>query len=180
MRQAIENIMEYSIWKQKVISLLSSLPKANTALKDWKSTLIGKIDELRQQGIIFISDSRNTADIIKLKTRVKVSGAYSTEFLDRPLEVYFEKRTTTGITLSSVHGVKGESFDATLLMVESSTGSTITPSLLTTGQLDSELMRIAYVAMTRPRKLLAVSIPKQKAKGSLNRFPSELWDYQEI
>lgn len=179
-RQAIGNVMEYSIWKQKVISLLSSLPKANSALKDWKSSLAAKIDELKQRGIISVSGSRNTTDIIKLKTRVKVGKSFSTGFLDRPLKEYFEKRTTTGTTISSVHGVKGESFDATLLMVESSTGKTITPSLLNSGQLDDELMRIAYVAMTRPRKLLVVSIPKQKAKGSLNRFPTKLWDYQEI
>jgi len=179
-RQAIENTMEYSAWKQKVISLISSLPNANSALKDWKRSLTSKMDELKQQGIISISDSRNTTDIIKLKTRVKVGKSFSTGFLDRPLNEYFEKRTTIGTTISSVHGVKGESFDATLLMVESSTGKTITPSLLNSGQLDDELMRIAYVAMTRPRKLLVVSIPKQKAKKCLTRFPSELWDYKEI
>ena len=180
MRQAIENTMEYSAWKQKVILLLSSLPEANSSLKEWKISLAAKMDELKRQGIISISDSRNTTDIIKLKTRVKVGKSFSTGFLDRPLNEYFEKRTTTGTTISSVHGVKGESFDATLLMVESSTGKTITPSLLNSGQLDDELMRIAYVAMTRPRKLLAVSIPKRNAKGSLTRFPPELWDYQEI
>lgn len=180
MRQVIESTMEYSVWKQKLISLLLSLPKANSALKDWKNTLTIKMEELKQQGVISISDSRNTTDIIKLKTRVKVGQSFSTEFLDRPLSEYFEKRTITGTTLSSVHGVKGESFDATLLMVESSTGGTITPSLLNTGLIDSELMRIAYVAMTRPRKLLAVSMPKQNAKNSINRFPPELWDYQEI
>ena len=179
-RQAIESTMEYSTWRQKVISLLSSLPKASSALGDWKCSLILKINELKQQGIISFSDSRNTADIIKLKTRVKVGKAFSTEFLDRPLNEYFEKRTTKGTTISSIHGVKGESFDATLLMVESSTGSTITPTLLNTGQLDSELMRIAYVAMTRPKKLLVVSIPKQKSKSSLDRFPPELWNYHEI
>lgn len=179
-RQTIGNTMEYSVWKQKVILLLSSLPKANLALKDWKSSLAAKIDELKRQGIISISDSRNTTDIIKLKTRVKVGKSFSTGFLDRPLSEFFEKRTTIGTTISSVHGVKGESFDATLLMVESNTGKTITPSLLNSGQLDDELMRIAYVAMTRPRKLLAVSIPKRNAKSSLTRFPPELWEYQEI
>ncbi len=179
-KQAIENTMEYSTWKKKVILFLSLLPKGSSTLKDWKNSLIKKMEELKQQGIISISDSRNITDIIKLKTRVKVGNTFSTEFLDRPLRIYFEKRTTTGTTFSSVHGVKGESFDAILLMVESNRGSTITPSLLNTGGLDSELMRIAYVAMTRPRKLLVVSIPKQKAKNSLNRFPPELWDYQEI
>lgn len=180
MKQAIENTMEYSVWKKKVILFLSLLPKASSSLKDWKNSLIEKIEELKQQGIISISNSRNVTDMIKLKTRVKLGNSFSTEFLDRPLHIYFEKRTTAGTTFSSVHGVKGESFDAILLMVESNRGSTITPSLLNTGGLDSELMRIAYVAMTRPRKLLAVSIPKQKAKNSLNRFPPGLWDYQEI
>ena len=180
MRQAIENTVAYSVWKQKVISLLSSLPKANSAIKNWKKSLTVKIEELIQQGIISISLARNIKDIIKLKTRVKVGEIFSTEFLDRPLQVYFEKRTTKGTTISSVHGVKGESFNATLLMVESSAGNTINPSLLNYGQLDDELIRIAYVAMTRPRKLLVVSIPKQKSNKSLTRFPPELWDYKEI
>ena len=180
MRQAIENTVAYSVWKQKVISLLSSLPKANSAIKNWKKSLTVKIEELIQQGIISISLARNIKDIIKLKTRVKVGEIFSTEFLDRPLQVYFEKRTTKVTTISSVHGVKGESFNATLLMVESSAGNTINPSLLNYGQLDDELIRIAYVAMTRPRKLLVVSIPKQKSNKSLTRFPPELWDYKEI
>ncbi|HRW97842.1 MAG TPA: ATP-dependent helicase [Cyclobacteriaceae bacterium] len=179
-RQIIESTMEYSVWKQKVISLLVSLPKANSALKDWKSLIAAKMEELIQQGVIKILDSRMITDIVKVKTRVKVSGVYSTEFLNRPLREYFEKRTTIGTTHSSVHGVKGETFDATLLMIESNTGNTITPSLLNKGQLDSELIRIAYVAMTRPRKLLVVSIPKQKSKNSYTRFPPEMWDYKEI
>jgi superfamily I DNA/RNA helicase len=177
---AIENTMAYSTWKKNVIMLLSSLPKPSFALKDWKNSLIEIIEEFRRQGIITISGSRDISDIIKLKTRVKIGKTFSSDFLNYPLHLFFEKRTVTGTTFSSVHGVKGESFEAILLMVESNSGNTITPSNLNSGDLDSELMRIAYVAMTRPRKLLVVSIPKQKAKNGLVRFPPELWDYQEI
>lgn len=181
MRKIIENKMEYSAWKKKVISLLTSLPKASSSLRDWKNLLTAKIEELVEQGTISIHKSRNINDIIKLKTRIKVNRkTYSTEFLDNPLQIYFEKRTTKGTTFSSVHGVKGETFDATLFMIESNTGNTVTPSFLNSGRLDDELMRIAYVAMTRPRKLLVVSIPKQKSNNNLNRFPTELWDYEEI
>ncbi|MFR1517725.1 MAG: UvrD-helicase domain-containing protein [Clostridia bacterium] len=73
-RQAIENTMEYSVWKQKVISLLSSLPKASFALKDWKNSLIANMQELMQQGNITILGSHKITDIIKLKTRIKVKG----------------------------------------------------------------------------------------------------------
>ena len=163
------------------IIALTPLPKASSSLRDWKNLLTAKIEELVEQGTISIHKSRNINDIIKLKTRIKVNRkTYSTEFLDNPLQIYFEKRTTKGTTFSSVHGVKGETFDATLFMIESNTGNTVTPSFLNSGRLDDELMRIAYVAMTRPRKLLVASIPKQKSNNNLNRFPTELWDYEEI
>jgi len=181
MRKVIEKTMDYSVWKKKVISLLRSLPKTSFSLRQWQDLLITIIEELVQQGIIEITGSRKINDIIKLKTRIKVNkNSYSTAFLDRPLKVYFEKRTTKGTVFSSVHGVKGESFDATLLMVETIKGNTITPKLLNSGSLEDELIRIAYVAMTRPRKLLVVSIPKQKSNNILTRFPPEIWDYEEI
>ena len=92
---------------------------------------------------------------------------------------YFEKRAETNYTLSSVHGVKGETFDATLLIVDSTRGAnTLTPAVLNSGNLNTELIRIAYVAMTRPRKLLVVSVPKTKT--TLSRFSTALWDYQEL
>ena len=91
----------------------------------------------------------------------------------------FEKRLETNLTFSSVHGVKGETFDAVLLMVEGKTSSkTLTPAGLNNMALTNELIRIAYVAMTRPRKLLMVSMPKTQAV--LSRFPKDKWDYIEL
>ena len=65
---------------------------------------------------------RSVSDIIKLKTRTKIASGYSSEFLNIPLKAFFEKKSTEDITISSVHGVKGESFDATLLIVDSTRG----------------------------------------------------------
>ncbi|MBN1191528.1 MAG: hypothetical protein JXA46_17360 [Dehalococcoidales bacterium] len=84
----------------------------------------------------------------------------------------------TNHTLSSIHGVKGETYDAILLLIESRTGKTLTPSFLNTGNLGLELMRIAYVAMTRPRKLLAVAMPNIKSTKDYGRFPKANWDYE--
>src|SRR5699024_4944637 len=55
---------------------------------------------------------------------------------------------------------------------------TASPTVLNSGDLNTELIRIAYVAMTRPRKLLVVSVPKTKT--TLSRFSTALWDYQEL
>lgn len=53
------------------------------------------------------------------------------------------------------------------------------PVITSPDVVNTELMRIAYVAMTRPRKLLVVAMPKNKAKLS-NRFPPDKWDYVEL
>lgn len=162
-------------WKAKIISLLKILPQPTVSIADWKSHMLSTITEQIGAGIIKPYDDRNAAGIIKVKLRDKKHP----DFLQHKIIEYFEKRSETDMTISSVHGVKGETFDATLLIVDSTRGANaLTPTVLNTGDLNSELIRIAYVAMTRPRKLLVVSIPKTSKE--LSRFPTELWDYQEI
>lgn len=70
-------------------------------------------------------------------------------------------------------------FQEECTLSKDSVGNTLTPSFLANGKTNTELMRIAYVAMTRPRKLLVVAMPKNKAKLS-NRFPPDKWDYVEL
>lgn len=48
------------------------------------------------------------------------------------------------------------------------------------GRLDQELMRLAYVAMTRPRRLLMLAMPDTKGVKECGRFPEELWTYEKI
>lgn len=46
------------------------------------------------------------------------------------------------------------------------------------GPLDQELMRLAYVAMTRPRRLLMLAIPDTKGIKECGRFLENLWSYE--
>lgn len=162
-------------WKTKVIALLQLLPSPMLPLCAWRDSIKTALTSLKDSGQISMYDNRTIRDIIKLKTR----DTKYPDFLDRPVIDCFEKRASSNYTLSSVHGVKGETFDATLLIVDTTRGANaLTPSILNTGNLNSELMRIAYVAMTRPRKLLVVSLPKSYNK--LSRMPQSLWEYREI
>lgn len=88
-----------------------------------------QIEDMQKQSIISFRNQRSVSDIIKLKTRTKIASGYSSEFLNIPLKAFFEKKSTEDITISSVHGVKGESFDATLLIVDSTRGKTLTPQI---------------------------------------------------
>ena len=48
------------------------------------------------------------------------------------------------------------------------------------GDLGNELMRIAYVAMTRPRRLLMIAMPENKKLKEYKRFPVDKWDYEYL
>lgn len=179
-RNTVELKMDYTVWKKTVLSILTALPKQDEAICVWSQKTRDIIRKMVESGTIVIRDSHTPESLIKTKSRVRIGGKYSTEFLKQPLYKYFEKRTSKGTVISSVHGVKGETFDATLLLVDAHSGKTITPSFLSKGDLNSELMRIAYVAMTRPRKILVVAMPKIKSKQPMSRFPKDLWDYIEV
>lgn len=169
----IENIMVYDTWKFWVISTLCSFPSPQKPLNSWvtefKSILVTLFDQLEitlREGILI-------DEVIKIKTRDKKIP----HFKDIPLKNYFEAKAKKDIITSSVHGVKGETYDSTLLLVRNKTGAnTLTPNFLNNGDLNDELMRIAYVAMTRPKKLLVVAMPNIK-KQKHKRFPADKWDY---
>jgi len=176
----INKMMEYKYWKNKVIQVLTLLPSSDVSIKIWEKDLIEILNDLVRKNFISCTKNRKIKDVIKLKARIKIDGKFSVEFLEKSIRYYLETKTTSGTIYSTVHGVKGESYDAVLLLINRTKGNTLTPSLLFKGSLDNELMRIAYVAMTRPRKILVVSIPKISGKNDLSRFPNNLWDHLEI
>ena len=170
-----EERFTHSKWKTKVIELLKILPSPSLTILEWKKQLSAGIERQLKSSAIIPYDGRKLSDIVKFKTR---DSKYP-DFMNHIFKNYFEKKVQSQITISSVHGVKGETFDAVLLLIESTRGAnTLTPTTINNSALDSELTRIAYVAMTRPRKLLVVAIPKTKT--SLTRFPKELWEHKEI
>ena len=46
------------------------------------------------------------------------------------------------------------------------------------GELNLELMRLAYVAMTRSKRLLMIAMPDTQGIRNCERFPEELWNYE--
>ena len=174
-RENIERVIAYSVWKMKVIAVLKCLPSPRCSLQEWRDTTWSNINSLINKKVITLRSTRVLSDIIKIKSWDRANP----DFLNQPLADFIEKKAIAGVTISSVHGVKGETFDAVLLIVDSTRGAnTLTPTVLNNSPLTDELIRIAYVAMTRPRKLLVVSIPKTSI--ALRRFPTESWEHVEI
>jgi len=170
----IELKMPYELWRSKVIAVLTSLPDVTLPLGTWVDKMKETLSKILPDQQL---DVRSDCTIDRV-IRIKRSDTRVPEFKKIPLNRFIEKKCCFDYTLSSVHGIKGETYDALLLLVEHCSGRTLNPKFLDTGKLDDELMRIAYVAMTRPRKLLVVAMPD--CLEEYNRFTEENWQFEKI
>src|SRR5690606_17079267 len=77
-----------------------------------------------------------------------------------------EKIVDRNYRLGTVHSVKGETFEATLLILKTRGIGKAYKTILrdNISISDSEELRIAYVGMTRPRKILVIAVPNQENK----------------
>lgn len=169
----VDKKYNYCLWKKLALELLISMPDHQLEISEW----VKQFGEVLKQALVLhginIRDNLILKDLIKIKSR----DQNNPNFKNIPLFNFFETKRLSKYTLSSVHGVKGESYQSLLLLVPNQKGNTLTPSFLNKGELNTELMRIAYVAMTRPRKLLAVAMPGTKSQKYLQRFPVDKWEY---
>lgn len=176
MRQKIRECSNEESWKDYVIDVLIDMPDAEIGIAEWVKKFSSVFCAVCETHDYKIFPEKDIKDIFKIKLRDKNSP----DFKEIPLRKFFEKRIEDKYTRSSIHGVKGESYDAVLVYIKSHTGSTITPKLLMEGTLEQELMRLAYVAMTRPRRLLMLAMPDTKGIKTCGRFSEELWKYENI
>jgi len=174
MEKRIIELVDELAWKKLVIDILRNSPDINLEIAVWVKIFQEKVENLIGQSNMNFHDSKSSSQIFKIKSRDQKNP----EFNKLPLKEFIEKKSIESYTRSSVHGVKGETYDAILLHVNARKGQTLTPKFLNDGDLDSELMRIAYVAMTRPRRLLVVAIPIDDKIFEYKRFPKALWDYE--
>jgi len=78
-----------------------------------------------------------------------------------------DKKQTTEYRLGTIHSVKGETFEAVLVILKTKGLGPNYKTLLKqkVSIQDSEELRIVYVGITRPRKLLMFAVPDQENKS---------------
>lgn len=176
MDRILRDYIDENKWKDFVIETLLCLPDVEIGIAEWIKQAVTIYADILNKYDLKTYDGRKLSDIFKIKKNDKnIPG-----FREIPLKFYFEKRICSEYTRSSIHGVKGETFDAVLLLVSSTKGKTLTPSFLANGSLENELMRMAYVAMTRPRRLLMIAMPDNQKLKESERFSKKFWDYEYI
>ena len=124
-----------------------------------------------------------------------VMGMLPSQFMEEPLSepaqdtgknVYVEPNSGLRIQFDTIHGVKGKTHDATLyLETETSRSSDIVRILpylgvgkTGTSRLFNYSRKLAYVGMSRPRKLLCLAIQESTYDRSGDAFKE--WDIIDI
>ena len=171
-RELINKSFDVKTWKKMIFDLSVRLPNANVSLKDWKIQI--------EQTLTGFSQTNNiefkVKEVIKTKTRVKDDNLK--DFIDQPIKDFFAGSSEEHYTNSTIHSVKGCTFEAVMLIVSSS--GKLTENMINTKPIDSEEIRTFYVAATRARKLFVLALPdKKKASMDTLRLPKDLWDYKD-
>lgn len=144
----ISNQIGFIAFKSKVFKLIKLLPKTDTTLGNW----------------VEIANEKLTENDLNFQLGIKNTGknyTFNQVFLDE--SEIIENRN---YRLGTVHSVKGETFDATLLILRTKGIGKAYKTILNENISisNSEELRITYVGMTRPRKILTIAVPNQANK----------------
>lgn len=168
--EKIEKEIGLNVWKKVIFEVCKEMPSSNTELNKWVNLIEEFLEKVSNKYELNIQDDAK----IKIKSRDNKLP----DFKQQPIKNFYIKSIKTEEYLNStIHSVKGKTFDAVLLIISSN--GKLTANKLNKAEINSEEIRTGYVAMTRARQLLVVAFPNTVKKKSLTRFPEELWDYYE-
>lgn len=128
--------------------LLKNLPSTKLRLADW----------IQNANNFFVSRGK--------KLRLQIAQEYAecpiSDLFQQPFQAQKHYRVGT------IHSVKGETFEACLVFLRSKGKGPYYTTLLSKGGSlsDSEELRIVYVAITRPRKLLVIAVPDEANRSA--------------
>jgi len=157
-------VREYGFiqWRKEVYNLIKLLPDTGLRLGEWVEQSNKKIRT--KENIIFDSNFQ-----LKIK-RNRAPNMYSELYFN---EIFGKKESRinkNNYTMGTVHSVKGETFEAVLLFVKKKGGNNYYKKILISKIEENEELRILYVAITRPRKILIITVPEGDKDIWENRF----------
>lgn len=166
----IEDTVGKRRWRVGIWQLLSQLPPADLKLSEWVSQATQILHNWLEQQDWPIC---GTSDL-RLKVKQWVGRDRDRTFLDWPVSSLFAGPSLQreDMTVETIHAAKGKTYEAVLSVVSDKGSRRGTARQLGERPDGDEELRIAYVAMTRPRKLLVVAVPRGTDMTHLHRFPA--------
>lgn len=140
-------------WRKKLYILISQLPVGdNIYLDEW----VERVNEILK-GEEFFGKKLQLA-LKGGKNRKK----YAALNLQQVFSASESQVASKDFRIGTVHSIKGETFEALLLILRAQTTNKLKyRDLLTSGSVESnEELRVVYVALTRPRRFLVIAVPE--------------------
>ncbi|OBY77994.1 hypothetical protein BBG47_18805 [Paenibacillus sp. KS1] len=133
--------------RKEILHILRCLPSPTGSIKEW------------------VNQASDILRINNITIRMNLKPDCTDYNFDEIFKISAENNY--GFRMGTVHTVKGETFDAVLLILKEKGAQgafyrTMLSNCLNT--LDDEELRIAYVGMTRPRKLLVIAVPSEQSR----------------
>jgi len=139
-------------YNAKLLSLLHDLPSFNLTIADWTS-----------QSQVYLKDRLGLEFDLDFEIKNRNSIYFNKSMLTEPLDQHFKRSySARKIPITTVHQVKGKSLDSILVFFnEAKHKDNITFSDIEVSEQEFpiEKKRIIYVALSRPRHLLAMAFP---------------------
>ena len=150
------------------MNLLHDLPSFDQTISDWTASTQ-----------TFLKERLALPEDLDFEIKARSSKKFDKTILNEPLKDHFKRSySESRIPITTVHQVKGKSLDSILIFFnEKKHKDNITFSdIESSGQnFPSEKQRIIYVALSRPKHLLAMAFPDSLSDDELKaRFGDDI------
>ena len=145
----------------RLLNLLHDLPSFDLTISNWTTSTQ-----------TFLKEELELAEDVNFEQKERsYKGKFNKAILNEPLKYHFKRSYSENrIPITTVHQVKGKSLDSILVFFnESRHKDNITFSDIESSRQNfpSEKQRIIYVALSRPKHLLAMAFPESVSEGEI-------------
>jgi len=147
-------------WRKDIGNIMHNIPETNYKLGEWIEKANTSLKDIE------------ILDPLEIKIKGgKYKKIYNSLSFDELFKTESKQVKKEEYILGTIHSVKGETFEAVLLILkERTTNNRKYVSLLSEDIINCEELRNVYVAITRPKKILVIAVPqKDKVKWG-NKF----------
>lgn len=155
----------------KLIALLRNIPPLELSISEWQSQtekLLERFCNLQDGSVNFNIKRRMNGYKMADISKMRVIDYFHNNIRRNPSE------------FSTVHGIKGLTFDACLVFLNKNHSETLSLELFEQCAKLKERHRLLYVACSRPRQFLAFAIPKSVKKETIDKYILPNFTYIDI
>jgi len=158
-KKAFIDRYEFKKWRKDIGNIMHNIPETNCKLGEWIKKANTSLKDIEILDPLEIKIKGGPYK--KIYNNLSFDELFKTESKQVKKEEYI---------LGTIHSVKGETFEAVLLILKERTTVGKYTKLLSEDINNCEELRNVYVAITRPKKILVIAVPKKDKVGWENKF----------